>query len=319
MPFKNEIDAILVTHNLRFESLLNNGLSNIVVRALDAENNPVAVKYYPRDTFKREREQRFIELAHDQYPTPEIVAVGEDHLVTRFVPGESGSSLFSQPQDHSATAGRTIGAHAARLHSMPLADMHIGFLTLGDTSSAEYDSIPSSIRSNTQFLRTLIDEQLRHLEAHDLPLQHIDAQSLSVTEDDECVPLHHDICPKNVLFENGSVTTFLDFEYAMAGSRLFDIAKVHVLAKYLPYHTGGRARFIDDDAYLTGFEGGYGRSFSFDELRPFFIYVLLNYILFWVSNPIADNNDRDMILPIHLSNLERIIAGQDIVVPPYPA
>jgi hypothetical protein len=44
---------------------------------------------------------------------------------------------------------------------------------------------------------------------------------------------------------------------------------------------------------------------------------LLNYILFWISNPLADPAARERILPIHRANLERVLCGEQLIVPPF--
>lgn len=316
MEYLDEIRHILASHDLKLDAVLNNGLSNIVVKAADAQGELYALKYYPRDTFKIGREERFIELASGTIPVPHISAAGEHYLITRFVAGESGSSLFSRPSDASESTGVLVGAALARLHTTPAPVSTIGFLGR-DISAEEYRLTSSALTSNTAFLRRLIREQEAHLRSLNIFLPPIDTNAIVVANDTERVLVHHDVCLKNILFADRAISAFLDFEYAVAGSPLFDIAKVHVLAKYLAYHTGGSARYLDADAYLSGFARGYGRAWTYSELRPFYLYILLNYILFWVANPLANAQARDRILPIHHTNLARILTGEDMTIPAY--
>jgi aminoglycoside phosphotransferase (APT) family kinase protein len=297
--------------------MLNHGLSNITAEIVDASGARFALKYYPRDTFKKEREEIFMSLARNFAPVPTYVGGGSNYSIMSLIDGNSGAVIFSQPQEESERVGMMIGQLIARVHTVNPQSGIVGFLSHRGNMIEEYGQRISTTRSNTTLLRSLIREQLAKLSQYNIQLPVIPIDSYICEKDDECVLVHHDVCPKNMLFRDGALVGMLDFEYALAGSRLFDIAKVHVLGQYFAYHTGGMGRFLDFSAYVRGFEKGYGRAFSFTELQPFFVYVLLNYILFWISNPLADPAARERILPIHRANLERVLCGEQLIVPPF--
>lgn len=317
MRYKKEIDAIVRLHNYVFDAPMRNGLANVIVKVRDAVGTPLIVKYYPRDTFKMEREKQFVALEKEIFPVPHIIVTGENYIVMDYVDGESGVELFMRPQMISRPIGRKIGEKVWALHAMQPSVSSIGFLGRNFLSAKEYDLAASHYTSNTQFLRNLIQEQMMHLKKYGIALPKVDRSEIIVENDRERVLVHHDLCLKNILFKDDNIATFLDFEYAMIGSRLFDLAKVDVLGMYLAYHTGGKGRHLDFPSYRSGFYEGYGAAPSFESLRPFYIYILLNYILFWLSSPIVSDVERQKILPIHQKNLSRIVCGEQMIVPPY--
>lgn len=315
MSYESDIARILRLHQLRAGPTVNNGLSNVVVKAFDAKDRPYAVKFYPRDTFKRVREERFMRAALGRYPVPELFASGEDYLITRFIEGVPGSMLFSESGDLSAQIGAQVGAALARLHQVAQA-APLGFLTAEGVSGHEYDVATPGADSTSRLLSLLLEEHREKLAGYGIPVE-LPYLGDALHDEHPAVLLHHDVCPKNFLFHGEELVAALDFEYAMIGSPLFDIAKAHVLARYLAYHTGGRARFLDANVYIKAFDTAYGACYTAQQLRPFYMYVLFNYLLFWLSNPLTEKTERDKIVPLHIDNLKRLHEGEDLVVPAY--
>lgn len=310
------VRASLENRGLHVLRTLSFGLSNIVLEVIDKTNVHYVAKYYPRDSFKKGRERGFFSLARGIIPVPEIIAEDDKYLLLEFLPGVSGAQLFSEDGRHSGSVGRQIGSLLRVTHAIPVDGATFGFLSDSSLSATEYQDTASTIISNTEFLQSLIREQYSKIEQYNVRIASYTFKTLT-SGDSERVLVHHDVCPKNFLFVDGIITGVLDAEYALIGSPLFDIAKVHILGTYFAYHTNGVGRHFDYVSYLAGFREGYGKAATAEELQPFLVYVLLNYILFWISNPLADTKLREQILPVHIQNLQRVINGEDILVPPF--
>ena len=316
--YEKEILSIINSEGYVFDSSLHNGLANIIVK-IKKNNNSYALKFYPKDHFKKEREKRFIKLSSDVLPTPKLIQSGKNFLILKFKEGMSGSQIFSKPENKvkSTEFGKLIGESIRKLHSKENSFDKVGFLTENNLSCEEYTIKNSTFTKNSELLKHLINEQNIYLKKYNLDLPRFEDKDLIIENDEEKLLIHNDICPKNILIQDEKISSFLDFEYAMIGSRMFDIAKANVLGIYLAYHTLGKAKHLDFEKYINGFYKGYGKKITYEELRPFYIYVLLNYLLFWLSSPILKKEDKDKILPVHLANLKRLERNEDLFVDEY--
>jgi aminoglycoside phosphotransferase (APT) family kinase protein len=314
--YDNEIKNIASSLGYEYVSDFHNGLANIIAK-LKKDNKFFVLKFYTRDYFKKDREQKFIELAQDIITVPKIVDSGENFLIMDFKEGISGTDIFSKTNNKSVEIGKLIGQAAKALHSKKIDTEYVGFLSNNDLLGEEYGVAKSNFKTNSKFLKSLIDEQISKLNDYDVDIPDFSDLEIDIAEDNEKYLIHHDLDAKNILLKEEKLSAILDFEYAMIGSHLFDIAKVHVLGIYLAYHTLGTAKYLDFVAYMDGFYTAYGKKITYKELRPFFIYVLLNYTLFWLSNSLLKQVDKDKILPLHLINLQRLKDNKEIVVDKY--
>lgn len=310
--------GIATLHNFRIVRPLHFGLSNETYAVIDTDGNTCVLKTYLRDTFKAAREVAFMSSVGTVVPIPQCLAYGDDYILTSFCEGVSGAELFSIPSEWAVSmdVGAQIGRMLAQIHAAEVLERGIGFLGKDMRGyDAEYALHVSDAKTNTALLKRLINENVTILESNGVTLPAL--PNICVSRDTERVLVHHDMCPKNMLFVDGRLNAVLDFEYALVGSRLFDVAKVYILGRYLAYHTGGVSMHLAYDAYEEGFDAGYGTKFTFEELQPFYIYVLLNYITFWVTHPAPNRVLRERIVPIHIDNLRRVCRGEGIVVPTF--
>lgn len=314
--YNKEIQNIISSLGYEYISDLQDGLANIIIK-IKKDNKFFILKFYTRDYFKKDREKRFIELAQNIIPIPKIVDSGDNFLIMEFKEGIPGADIFSKTNNMSLEVGRLIGLAAKELHTKIISSEYVGFLSKGDLSGREYNLVKSDFRTNSGFLKSLINEQISKLKDYDVNIPDFSDLEVNIKDDAEKCLIHHDLDAKNISLQDGQISSFFDFEYAMIGSRLFDLAKIHVLGIYLAYHTLGKAKYLNFKEYLIGFYESYGQQPSYEELRPFYIYVLLNYTLFWLSNPIVREKDMNKILPIHLENLHRLKNNQEIIVDNY--
>ncbi|GAA0807491.1 phosphotransferase family protein [Spirilliplanes yamanashiensis] len=165
-------------------------------------------------------EARYFRLVADRVPgvpVPEVLAAGDDWLLTRRLPGRPLSEL-ADPSD-TATARFELGAALARLHTVT--GDRFGYTgagrTAADTWPAAFAAIIDDLLADAETWRVRLpvpDALIRATVARHAPvLAAVDRPAL----------LHVDLWDGNVLTEHGRLTGLVDGERHLYGDPLLDL------------------------------------------------------------------------------------------------
>jgi len=217
--------------------LLTEGLSNFNYRVdFDSGDEPVVLRIYGRDPKVCQKEVDLLRLLRETVPVPEVLRVyanGFDgvgpFIVLRYVEGITFRQLRRTGDEEAvAQAARSIGETLAAFHRHTFAER--GTLGAGPAVTDHFlngpNAIPEFIDSclASPTLRRRLDERTRD-RVHTLAWSR--SPELARFQDENCL-VHGDFGNRNVLVrrERGRwrVAAVIDWEFAVAGSPLFDIA-----------------------------------------------------------------------------------------------
>jgi len=168
------------------------------------------------------REAIVLEMARSRgVLVPELLAYGRDSIDREYLETKmiSGSTLVSMADRVQKEVFATIGGQLLRLRACFAG---YGWLN-GETKKGEYQSW-------RQFLIDFYERYSARIVAHDLSkvLEHCHMRDLiqeSVSEPPEPYIIHRDIKPRNVIKDNSGFIWILDWENALLGDPLFDVAQ----------------------------------------------------------------------------------------------
>jgi aminoglycoside phosphotransferase (APT) family kinase protein len=231
------LGAIFGSRRVAHVQLLSEGLSNFNYRVdFDSGDEPVVLRIYGRDQNACQKEVDLLRLLRATVPVPEALRVYENgfhgvgpFVILRYVEGISFRQLRRTGDAEAiAQAARSIGETLAAIHRHTFAER--GRLGAGPAVIGQFlngpNAIPEFIDSclASPVLRRRLDERTRE-SANTLAWSR--AQELARLQDESCL-VHGDFGNRNTLArrEQGSwrVAAVIDWEYAVAGSPLFDIA-----------------------------------------------------------------------------------------------
>lgn len=217
--------------------LMSEGLCNFNYRVdLDEGAEVIVLRIYGRDPQACRKEVDLIRMLGETVPVPEVLhaSAGGDcgvgpFIVMRYVEGITFRQLRkTRDSEAIAQAAYSIGETLAALGRYKFA--HRGMLGAGPTVTGQYlnspDAIPEFIDSclASPTLRSRLDERLRE-RVHELAWAR--ALELARLQDEACL-VHGDFNNRNVLVrreqERWQVAAVVDWEFAVSGSPLFDIA-----------------------------------------------------------------------------------------------
>jgi aminoglycoside phosphotransferase (APT) family kinase protein len=231
------LDAIFGSRRVAHIQLLSEGLSNFNYRVdFDSGDEPVVLRIYGRDPNACQKEVDLLRLLRAAVPVPEVLGVyanGFDgvgpFIVLRYVEGITFRQLRRTGDAEAIAQGaRSIGGTLAAIHRHTFAErgtLGAGLAVIGqflNGPNAIPEFIDSCLASPT--LRLRLDERTRdRIQA----LAWSRSRELARLQDERCL-VHGDFGNRNVLVrrEQGSwrVAAVIDWEFAVAGSPLFDIA-----------------------------------------------------------------------------------------------
>lgn len=217
--------------------LLSEGLCNFNYRVdLNAGAEAFVVRIYGRDPNVCQKEADLLRTLRDKIPVPELLHVHANgfcgvgpFIVMRYVEGITFRQLRRTRETEAiAQAAYSIGETLARLGQHRFAQG--GWLGAGPAVARRFPHVPNAIPAlidsclASPTLQSRLDEQVRE-RVHELAWSR--ARELRRLEDEACL-VHGDFNNRNVIVrrERGrwQVAAILDWEFAVSGSPLFDIA-----------------------------------------------------------------------------------------------
>lgn len=244
--------------------VLSEGLCNFNYRvALDASAEAVVLRIYGRDPQACRKEVDLLRMVRETVPVPEVLLVNASgdcgvgpFIVMRYVEGITFRQLRrTRDSEAIAQAAHSIGETLAALGRYKFARR--GTLGAGPAVVGHYlsgsNAIPEFIDSclASPTLRSRLDERVRE-RVHELAW----ARALELARSqDETYLVHGDFNNRNIIVrrEQGrwQVAAVLDWEFAVSGSPLFDIAS------FLQYER--RCSPSREPHFSLGYEHGGGK------------------------------------------------------------
>ena len=226
-------------HSVRTAVLLGGGLANTNYKVtLDGIHEPVVLRLFTRDPAACQTELDIYHLAGGRMPMPAIlyadptgVPHGRPYLVARWIEGVKLDALLARGDETAiASAARAAGATLAGLTAFPFA--RPGFFGPSLTIAQPLDPATASVPA-------YVDEALfagaagaRLGPELTRALQRLlrDNAALLTAADTQTVLVHGDYKAQNLLVRRAgtgadwNIAAVLDWEFAFAGSPLFDVA-----------------------------------------------------------------------------------------------
>ena len=235
------LQPVFPGHSVRTAELLGGGLANTNYKVkFDGSDEPVVLRLFTRDPAACQTELDIYRLAGARMPMPAILYAdpagersGRPYLVARWIEGVKLDALLARGDEPAiASAARAVGATLAGLAAF-LFDRP-GFFGPGLTIAQPLD--PAA-----EFVSAYVDEALfagaagaRLGPELTQALQQLlrDNAALLAAADTQTVLVHGDYKAQNLLVRRAdagtstdwNVAAVLDWEFAFAGSPLFDIA-----------------------------------------------------------------------------------------------
>jgi aminoglycoside phosphotransferase (APT) family kinase protein len=226
-------------HSVLTAELLSGGLANTNYKVtLDSSDEPVVLRLFTRDPAACQTEVDIAHLVAARMPMPAILYAdptgersGRPYLIARWIDGTKLDALLARGDEVAiASAAHAVGATLAGLTAFPFA--RPGFfgpgLTIAQPLAPSVDSVPA-----------YVDEALcagaagaRLGPELTLALQRLlrDNAVLLAAADTQTILVHGDYKAQNLLVRRAgagtdwNVAAVLDWEFAFAGSPLFDVA-----------------------------------------------------------------------------------------------
>lgn len=252
---KAMVGMALPGKDLASHEVVSGGCANLNIKInLKDDSQPFILRIYVRDKTVASIEQKIAVLIKQSIPTPEVYFVGdyEDHrfAITEFIPGISLRELLLGDHPHDVESVMIeAGLILAKLRhfEFPVAGFFDGNLIVTEPLSQE----------NTL---TFVNECLKHPTVIEIigpekitKIESYFDQYMELLQDEKTAHLvHGDFGPENILVDKindqWKITAVLDFEFAFAGSTLFDVANMLRYAHQVSP--------VFEESFLQGLEQG---------------------------------------------------------------
>ena len=185
-------------------TLLSGGRINSCYKVEFDDDTAVVLRRFARDGYS-ELECRIFRLVNETIPVPEILLYGPRYTVCKFMPGK----MLKDAPDAARSAGRILG-RLRRFH----------FTEAGRLlSDGRVEPWPFREFNETMFANPVVRRWLGHDRIARL-------RRLPKPEPESPTLVHGDFNPTNLLTLNGEITAVLDWEFAMSGPPLLDLANL---------------------------------------------------------------------------------------------
>ena len=184
-------------------SLLSGGRTNTCYKIEFDDGAAVVLRRYARGC--PELECRIYRLVSGVIPVPEVLLSGPDYTICKFMPGK----LLKDVPQAVRSAGRILGR--LRRFRFPEAGR---LLPDGGVEPWPFREFNEIMYANPAVQRWLGHDRIARL------------RRLPSPEPEPPVLVHGDFNPTNLLAENGEITAVLDWEFAMSGPPLLDLANL---------------------------------------------------------------------------------------------
>lgn len=149
-----------------------------------------------------------------------------DYQIQQIVPGTDIESGFHGTKEEYDAMSRTLGEYVGVMSSIRCEKYG-----LFDVAAAAQGKLVGTKETFSAYVATKLDDDLRYLADHgELAAGNVDRiesifrESQPLTDQPDSCVVHHDLADHNIAFENGHITGIFDWESAVAGDSVLDLA-----------------------------------------------------------------------------------------------
>ena len=235
------VKCAMPAKKLATHKLLSGGCANLNVKiTVEGEQHPFILRVYLRDKEAAFREQKLAALIKKSIPIPEVYFIGEregyQFSITQYMSGVSlRDLLLKEPPQHIKTLLTEAGLLLSRLQNYR-------FSTAGFFDANLHISHPLSLSAHISFAEGCLEhksviKQIGREQIAKISYYLHKNQNLLPTNAKNYL-VHGDYDPANILVDKVNkqwhITAVLDWEFAFAGSPLWDVANMLRYAHHMP-------------------------------------------------------------------------------------